>query len=518
MQHRDNSKEDTVHIEPAEFTFGGEESSKSPKSTTANAIHQREQRSYWPAVLGVIMVSALVGVFWGLPQVVKPPKRSADTIVSVQPGNSAAIESNQKSPYSDAEIMQQRREVQKVLQEILEIKEELKDRKVEVWAFEEFYSAEDLALKADEIYRKRNFMAALEKYRESLQALEYLKDSIPERIETHISEGNRALSQGDKDSASDAFKMVLTISNNHPRGIKGIERADKLPLAWWHLTQGTKAFKQAKLDLAQEQLKKSLAIDSETADALDLLTKVEGAITERDYQSAMSSGYGAIAEEKFESAKSYFHRAKNLKPTAKAPDIGLAQAQNEADRVQIEKLLQQARMEETKEEWHRALKSYTDLVKKDSSLVDAITGKARAAARAKLDDQLKDLIQDPLTLGEGKRNYFARQVLTDARKLNTKTPRLQRQIEDLENALTQALIPLPVKFKSDRTTSVTIYHVGKLGNFDQREIALKPGRYIAIGTREGYRDVRQEFVVKPGKPTTEVVIQCAERINGANNS
>ncbi|AWF79935.1 hypothetical protein BTJ40_03380 [Microbulbifer sp. A4B17] len=518
MQHRDNSKEDTVHIEPAEFTFGGEDSSRSPKQATASALAQDKRNSYWPAFLGVFMLIALVGVFWGLPQVVEPPKRSPNKVATIATSSGAPDESTQASPYTDAEIMQQRREVQKVLQEILEIKEELKDRKVEIWAFEEFYSAEDLALKADEIYRKRNFMAALEKYRESLQALEYLKNSIPERIERHVSEGNRALSHGDKDSANDAFKMVLTISDNHPRGLKGIERADKLPLSWWHFTQGSRAFNESKLDYAQEQLKKSLSIDSEITAAQDLLAKVESAITERDYQSAMSSGYSAIAEEKFESAKSYFHRAKKLKPTAKAPDIGLAQAQNEADRVQIEKLLQQARTEETKEEWHSALKSYTDLIKKDSSLVAAITGKARAAARAKLDDQLQDLIQDPLTLGEGKRNYFARQVLTDARKLGTQTPRLQRQIEDLENALTQALIPLPVKFKSDRSTSVTIYHVGKLGNFDQREIALKPGRYIAIGTREGYRDVRREFIVKPGKSTIEVVIQCAEKINSANNS
>ncbi|WP_444929669.1 hypothetical protein ACJJIF_18030 [Microbulbifer sp. SSSA002] len=518
MQHCNNSKEDTVHIEPAEFTFGGEEGSKSANKANASSVQRDERKSYWPAFLAVIMLSALVGVFWGLPQIVEAPKRSADKVVSTAPSSAPAEEPPQVSPYTDAEIMQQRREVQNVLQEILEIKEELKDRKVELWAVAEFSAAESLAFQADGIYRKRNFIAALEKYRESLQALEHLRDSIPARIERHIEEGNRALSQGDRDSASDAFRLVLTISDNHPRGLKGLERADKLPLSWWHFTQGTKAFAQAELDFAREQLKKSLAVDSETTAAQDLLTKVESAITERNYQTAMSSGYSAIAGGQFESAKIYFRRAKNLKPTAKAPDIGLTQARNEANKVKIENLLQQARSQETKENWHSALKSYSDLVKKDSTLVAAITGKARAAARAKLDDQLQALIQDPLTLGEGQRNYFARQVLTDARKLNTQAPRLQQQIEDLENALTQALIPLPVKFTSDRSTSVTIYHVGKLGHFDQREIALKPGRYIAIGTREGYRDVRQEFIVKPGKPTTEVFIQCAEKINSANNT
>ncbi|MCO1333218.1 hypothetical protein MO867_02585 [Microbulbifer sp. OS29] len=518
MQHRDNSKEDIVPIEPAEFTFGGEESSQRKNTTTPGSFYQSENKPYWPALLGVIMLSALVGVFWVLPKMVESPKRATYQAVVSDADSQPPEEKVQASPYSDAEIMQQRREVQKILLGILALNEDLKERQVEKWAFEEFYKAEDLALEADEVYRKRNFMAALEKYKESLQALEYIKESIPERLEQHISEGNRALNHGEMDSASDAFRLVLTISTNHPRGLKGKDRAEKLPLSWWHFTQGSQKFIAGALNQSREQLKKSISIDPETFIAHNLLAKVEEAITERDYQSAMSSGYSAIAEQKFETAKVYFHKAQKLKPIAKAPRIGLIQAKNGADRIKIDKLLQQARFQETEEDWHKALESYTNLVKKDASLVAAVTGKARATARAKLDDQLQDLLQDPLTLSEGKRNHFARKVLTDARKLSEETPRLQQQIEKLEGALTQALIPLPVRFKSDRSTSVTIYHVGKLGNFDQREIALKPGRYIAVGTRQGYRDVRQEFIVKPGTSIPEVVIRCAEKINGVNNS
>ncbi|WP_299580201.1 hypothetical protein [uncultured Microbulbifer sp.] len=517
MQHRNNAKEDSTPIEPAEFSFGGE-GARTPTRTVQHAEKRNKDSSYWPLILGTIMFSGLVGVFWGLPQIVETPKLQSDETVSATAQNKPEESPIPASPYSDAEIMQQRRDVQKILQDILVLKEELQERQVEVWAFEDFYAAEDLALKADSIYRKRQFMQALEKYQESLQALETLRDSIPERIETHLAEGNRALDTGHLDAAIDEFNLVLTISRDHPRGLKGLERSDTLPLVWWSFIQGKQAYLDSDLDLAKSSLKKALSIDPKTVPAQALLAKVEMEITERDYKEAMSEGYAAIADKKYNSAKQFFNQAQALKPKAKAPVIGLKQARNGVEREKINKLLSLARSHEEKEDWHDALSSYTTLLKKDGSLVTAVTGKARASARAKLDDQLQELLKDPLTLSEGKRNHFARKVLADARKVKSQTPRLATQIENLENALTQSLIPLPVRFKSDRSTSVTIYHVGRLGNFDQREIALKPGRYTAVGTREGYRDVRREFIVKPGKPVTEVVIQCAEKVNGANNS
>ncbi|WP_234994976.1 tetratricopeptide repeat protein [Microbulbifer donghaiensis] len=447
---------------------------------------------------------------------VEKPAAQLPTISKTVPQNPGQAKI-QASPFSDAEIAQQRREVQKVLQEILTLKEELQERQIETWANEDFSTAQALAEEADGIYRQRNFKSALDKYRESLAAFQQLRDGIPERIEKHLAAGHQALDSGDAEAAHEAFDLVLTISEDHPRGLKGKARAELLPDAWRHFTEGKQAFSANDLDTAREALQQSLAVDPQTRLASELLPKVLSAITERDYSAAMSAGYAAIAEQDFTSAKTAFERAQKLKPSAEEAGIGLRQARNGAEQIRVDQLFSSARQQEQTENWHGAVKSYTALLKQDGSLVAAITGKARAEARAQLDDQLQDLLKDPLTLGTSKRNQFARQVLADARQLNAGTPRLQQQIEDLENALTRALIPLPVRFRSDRSTSVTIYHVGRLGNFDQREITLKPGRYTAVGTREGYRDVRQEFTVVPGEETPIVVIQCGEKIIGANN-
>jgi hypothetical protein len=55
-----------------------------------------------------------------------------------------------------------------------------------------------------------------------------------------------------------------------------------------------------------------------------------------------------------------------------------------------------------------------------------------------------------------------------------------------------------------------IQRVGVLGSFARQEVDLKPGRYVAVGTRAGYRDVRREFLVAPGEPREAIQVRCVE--------
>ena len=522
MQHRDPSSEDNNVIQPAEFSFGEDSHAGINPATDKSATGARpvtpDRQKLIQGTVAVVLMAALVGVFWVLPNMVEKPQVRVTTAAQApsSPSESKASKIN-ASPYTDAEITQQRREVQQVLQDILQLQNELIERKVEIWAAEEYFAARSLAEEADGIYRQRKFMQALEQYRSALAGLQQLRDSIPERIEQHLAEGNNALDTGDAEAARKAFDLVLTISDAHPRGLVGKQRAEKLPEVWKRVTSGQKSFAENDLDRAKSELEQALAMDADTAPAKALLPKVNAAILERDYSEAMSAGYAAIAEEKYDKARTLFNTARKLKPDAKDPQIGIEQAENGVAQSRIDRLFASAESLEQKERWHEAAKNYRKLIAEDASLVKALTGKARSEARAQLDDQLQELLDDPLSLGQPKRNQYARKVLADARALKAGTPRIQGQIEQLETALTQSLIPITVRLQSDTTTHVTIYHVGQLGNFSEREIALKPGRYTVVGTRQGYRDVRREIVVDPAGATPVVTIQCAEKINSANN-
>ncbi|MDH3266850.1 MAG: hypothetical protein OEM25_07790, partial [Gammaproteobacteria bacterium] len=61
-------------------------------------------------------------------------------------------------------------------------------------------------------------------------------------------------------------------------------------------------------------------------------------------------------------------------------------------------------------------------------------------------------------------------------------------------------------------TDVSIYKVGKLGSFETHQLDLRPGLYVAVGSRPGYRDVRLEFRVAPEIDMQPVVVRCEEAI------
>ena len=86
--------------------------------------------------------------------------------------------------------------------------------------------------------------------------------------------------------------------------------------------------------------------------------------------------------------------------------------------------------------------------------------------------------------------------------------RLAGQIDELANAIVLARTPVTVSLLSDNVTFVTVYRVGDLGRFDMRELSVLPGKYTAVGKRDGYRDVRVEFTVAPARADTIVTIRC----------
>ena len=82
----------------------------------------------------------------------------------------------------------------------------------------------------------------------------------------------------------------------------------------------------------------------------------------------------------------------------------------------------------------------------------------------------------------------------------------------LDRALRQSTTAVDVVLQSDNLTDVTLFRIAKLGLFAQTTVQLRPGRYIAAGSRMGYRDVRFEFTIT-GEPLAQPIqVRCSEQI------
>ena len=89
---------------------------------------------------------------------------------------------------------------------------------------------------------------------------------------------------------------------------------------------------------------------------------------------------------------------------------------------------------------------------------------------------------------------------------------LRSQISRLELLIPQYEKPVHVVLESDSQTLLSLSGVGALGSFAHRELELLPGKYTLTGSRDGYRDVRRELVVKPGDGNPAFELHCTDTI------
>jgi len=233
---------------------------------------------------------------------------------------------------------------------------------------------------------------------------------------------------------------------------------------------------------------------------------------EEQFRSHMSGGLAAYHEKNNVLARSELAKAKELKPDA--PEVVEALALVEAAiRLQsIGDLKVRAEEAEASEAWEKAYDSYVAASKLDQTLQFATQGRERTLERMHLDKRLEFYLQKPEALESDE--YLAKSIelLVQADKVEKKGPRLNHQVETLRGLVKEAQRLVTVTLLSDDFTEVSVYKVGKLGRFTSRELLLRPGRYTIVGTRDGYKDVRQEILVKPDTSPLQVNIACREKV------
>ena len=135
-----------------------------------------------------------------------------------------------------------------------------------------------------------------------------------------------------------------------------------------------------------------------------------------------------------------------------------------------------------------------------------------AEDRERLHQQLDHYLQDPTRVYSDQPRANAEKLLESAANPPAAETRLAEKIRRLQALIVEATTPRTVTLKSDGLTSVQIYHVGRLGQFISQQLELRPGTYTVVGSRPGYRDVRQTLTVKPGPEQQALDIRCEETV------
>lgn len=449
-------------------------------------------------------------VIFVLPTLIQPtiPVRTAAPATNA----TDTTEPGGDSPYARAEQAQTRRAAQDILAQLLEKQQFLESKNVRLWAPTDFAAAVDLARQGDVAYQQQHFGAALPQYTAALAQLNALELRLEPYISAALAEGNEALNTGDSDSALRAFTNVLVIDPTRADALSGKRRSELLPQVHAFTLQGQQQLSAHNLPAALDNFAQALAIDPLHRAAQDGQKEAAGRVLERDFNGAMSTGYGHIQQGNYAAALSAFQSATRLRPNASEALSGMALARNHLAQNQLNGELSQAIGLEQREQWASAATIYGQILARDDSVIDARVGHIRASARADLDAQLEKTLADPLRLAADTDFRRAQTLLAEARNVDQPGARLQGQITTLARALELAAIPIAVTLQSDNHTEVTLFKVGQFGKFRAKTLDLKPGRYVAQGVRPGYRDVRVEFAIIPDNAPTPIIIQCQEPI------
>ena len=485
--------------------------------TPAHALPLAESRRPSPLLwtgLALLLLVAL-GVIFVLPVVVSeyelPLERRAELAPQpVAPAVSQAPE--ELSPFEEAVLARERQRAQDVLALILDTQAELEPLQVGEWAGEGYDAALEVARAGDEAYRNREFEQANASYQEAAGALNELLESVPERLEQALAAGEEALLDGEPDLAGENFSLALLLDPGNTMARSGLERTTNY--------EEFAAALQRAVELAQAgDLRESLAayreaagLDPASREARDGVADMTRRIRQAEFSAVMSAGFAMLDASDPEAAIAEFERAAGLNVNNEQAQAAIEQTRNQVASVEIERLRGRIGNAEQSEQWQQAVETYDEVLAIDANVVFALNGRDYAARRALLDSLLAEAIANPYRFNEDEVYREALDVYYTGRSIESPGPKLVGQLDQLEGLLASSQIPVEIRFASDNLTSVTILRVAELGFFEQASLSLKPGRYIALGRRIGYREVREEFTVGYGQTPAQVVVQCVDRL------
>lgn len=455
-----------------------------------------------------LAVAAAAGFYW-LPQRAEQQKAALRPAPAPEPAASVEPARPVLTPEEEAEL---RARSGDLLAGLLTLTDELRRLNVAEWAAEDWAKYGEASEAGDNAFLANDFATSAARYSEAKATGEALVARAAATIEQSLAAGDAALAAGEPAAALEHYSLVLTIDPRHAAAATGKARAERLPEVLALVQRARIEAARGELDAALATYREALAIDAAWPAAKDGVAEVSRMLRDAEFERRMSAAYGALAAEDFAAAAREFRAALDVRPGSREAADGLAQAEEGARLDQIRLSEVRALAFERRELWDQAIELYRSVLELDGTLKFAQEGLERAEARKGLDLKLTNLIENPSLLLTDAVLADARALLESAAAVPEKGPRLEGQVAKLGELIELATKPITVRLESDQLTTVTLYRVGVLGTFAAKEVELRPGTYTVVGSRDGYRDVRRTFTVRPGRNLPPITVVCVEPI------
>jgi tetratricopeptide (TPR) repeat protein len=353
---------------------------------------------------------------------------------------------------------------------------------------------------------------AFEKYSGAAAKADELGSQRQEAFRQITEQGLAALDRGDAEGAQQQFKLALMIDPQSDSAKHGLERALKVEAVKKLIEAGQAHEKEGNLSFAHADYQEAVRIDPESEQARKAFDRVQDGIKNEEFQQPISEGLAAYHKKDYQLARNKLMKAKSFKPESTEVRNALAQVDEGVRLARIEVFRQRGVKAESDERWQDALESYLAALKIDKNVQFAARGKERSLKQIQIDKRINFFLQNPAVLESDRQLQNAILLVKEVEEIEPKGARRAAELKQLMGHVKAAQTPVKVTIESDNFTEVAIYKVGKLGRFAVRDVALRPGTYTVVGARDGYQDVRQELVIKPGQGSLRISVKCEVEI------
>lgn len=387
---------------------------------------------------------------------------------------------------------------------------------VRTWGLEPLKTSLPVAEKALNLanghYDQQRFTRSLVHFKEAITAFSQLEASRPERFRRAMNRGKKAFDTTDSQAATAQFAIAIAIEPGNARARALAERAKNFPGVLSNIARGNQHRKNGDFDQARRAYQAAVSLDPLYGPAKEHLSGINKMIADRDYGRAVSQALVLLDKRDFKGASGALRRARKIRPnTPEVKDISRRIAAT-AEIVALDGMRKTANLFEARERWADALALYEKALAIDKKAAFAGRGRVRARSFLDLHKAIDRYLSDPGRLHSPEPLAHAKGLLTRSDAIDAPGTKLRAKRKLLRDSISLAETPIPVTLRSDRKTQVVLYGVGKFGSFAARRIKLRAGRYIALGSRPGFRDVRVEFEASHKMKDMAVTIQCTERI------
>jgi hypothetical protein len=407
---------------------------------------------------------------------------------------------------------QLRMDTQRALQAFLRLQAQPDLGNAETWSTDGWNKAMDTARQGDDAFGEGSFALALETYQSAGAQLQSILDNRDQLLQQSLLDGWQRLHNNAITDATASFELVLAMQAGNQQAQSGLERAAVRGQVLELVAEGQLAEAVTELHLAAQAYMAAAQLDPLYEPAEKALIRVQNQLKELAFQDAMGRSLRALDNGKFATAEKALNEAAKIKAgdsVVKEIRGRLISARRQHSLVTLRARTAQLVVAEN---WTAAIQAYQQALAIDAKASFAVNGLTRAQTKQTLHRQLDHYLGDSTRLFSDQPLNNARELLAANQKVSGTEPVLAGKIARLEEAVRMAVIPVDLLLISDNLTQVTVYKVGRLGKFEQKQLSLRPGKYTITGSRQGYKDVLKVIELKPGSSGQSLQIRSEEAI------